>query len=214
MLAQTQMRVTLAAQGGGSDFRVTIDNVTFPQEHGQLPDGAQGAEAPTTISYSQKKLAIQYPLGALQYGLEANVVMDLLLTLDGHVEQAAIEQTALFNVKGKPELLAEAAQLFEHAALADVKSWRFSVTSRIPNPSNRDLTVRVPVNFSVPDTGRHRDSNAAWEQIVRTRPRRAPWLPTDPLDQPAGVAEFADGNIAPVVHRRFRLSTPVAGSAL
>jgi hypothetical protein len=208
VLAETEMRVVLAAQGVGDAYRVTVDDVTFPQMQGQATDG--DPKDPTDISYG-KKLPINYPLEALQYGLlEASVMLDLKLTSEGQVEQAFVEQTALHNVEGKPRDLENVAQLFERAAVANMKSWRFNVVVNVLDPKPENLTVRVPVHFSAPGLAGAPTYRTGWQQEVRTPRRRAPWLPTGPTTGSIGVA---DSKLAPA-DRRFRLTAQVTGTTL
>ncbi len=212
VLARTQMRVTLAAQGTGDDYRVAVDNVTFPQTQGVTPDANGNAEPPTSISYG-RILPIHYPHDALQYGLEADVLLNLKLSAQGRVEQAFVEQTALLDVRGRPDALKDAARMFERAALFDITWWRFNVALHVLDPKPENLTVRVPVHFSLPRIADTRPNPASWQQEVRTPKLRAPWLPPDPNQQSVGVADLAAGELAPA-GSRFRLTAPVAGSLL
>lgn len=205
------MRVTLAAETIGDTYRVSVDNVTFPQTQGQTPDAPENSENPTSI-FIARTMPIHYPRDAVGYGLEADVLVNLKLTTEGRVEQAFVEQSALFNVKGKPGYLKDAVQLFERQVLADIKWWRFKVVMHVSDPKPESLTVRVPVHFSVPAIAGTR-TNTGWQNEVRTPKRTAPWLPSDPKTQSIGVADLADGELAPA-GGRFHLAAPVAGSVL
>lgn len=211
--AQTEMRVTLAAQRANDDYRVTVDDVAFPQTHGQAADESYISKDPTTISYGSKRVVIPYPMAALAYGLEAKVIVDVKLTPEGRVDQAVAEQTTLFNVRGTPKDLGNVAEIFEHQALTSIKPWRFNVVVHVPNPTAENLTVRVPVHFSVVGTPGARDDRTGWQSEVRTPRRRAPWLPTGPTTGSVGVADVADGKLAPA-DRRFRLTAQVTGTTL
>ena len=212
VLAQTQMRVTLAAETIGDTYRVSVDNVTFPQTQGQTGDEPEAFKNPTTISEAHE-LGVSYPPAALEYGLEAEVLVDVKLTPEGRVDQAVVEQTALLNVKGKLRDLNNAVEMFERQVLGSVKSWRFNVAVHVPDPTAESLTVRVPVHFSVMGTPGARDARTGWQNEVRTLKRTAPWLLSDPKAQSIGVADLVDGELAPA-GVRFHLAAPVVGSVL
>lgn len=218
VVAQTQMRVTLSAHGVGADYRVAVDNATFPQTRGQATDAAE-SERPVTISVS-KRNTIEYPRAAIEHEIDADLVVYVKLTREGRVEQAFVAQTALLHVSGKPEVLGVATQIFEHQVLADVKNWRFKVVvndaalTRLqatnPDDAASAFTASVPVEFRIQGHVYH---DSQWQQVVRTDRRKAPWLPAAHAVETIGAGDLASGELVPAANR-FRLTAAVAGTVL
>jgi hypothetical protein len=220
VVAQTQMRVTLAAQGAGNDYRVEVDNVTFPQTSGRTPDASNDPDNPVAISMSRKN-TITYPSAALENDINADALVVLRLTPEGRVAQAFVTQVALLNIKGRTEDLQTAAGIFERQVLADVKDWRFRVDveqaklaalqSAEPDAIASAFTVQVPIGFRM--DGSTLDNRAGWLSEARTPLRRAPWLRAESAGPSIGASDLASGELAPAASR-FHLAASVAGTTL
>ena len=218
VVAHTQMRVTLAAQGSGDAYRIAVDNVTFPQIQGEATDTA---DDPVTIAYARRP-TIVYPHAALAAEIDADTLVYLHLSQEGRVKQVFVTQVALLNVRGKPADLRSATDVFERQVLSDVKDWRFRVDvdqvklaalqSSDPDAVAMAFTLRVPIHFRI--EGSRIDDHTGWLQEARTPLRHAPWLPPDHDSVSVGVADVGADELAPASEGRFRLSVPVAGTAL
>lgn len=211
VIAQTQIRVTLAARPTGNDYVVTVDNVTFPQTQGKIADASMASLV--EVSHANHLTAPEYPRTALYASIEADVVVYIKLTPEGRVEQAFVPQVGLLNVRGKPAVLQEWAKLFEEQTLVATKRWRFNLSGGGTRPLAEDLipSIAVPIHFRMAD--KHTDRQTGWIQEARTPMRQVPWVTTEPDAATIGVADLTAGELAPLA-ARFRLATPVAGSAL
>lgn len=221
VVAHTQMRVTLAAQDAGNAYRIAVDNVTFPQTRGETTDTIEDPDNPVTITLSRKN-TVDYPRAALEHGINADALVNLRLTPEGRVVQVFVAQIALLNVKGRPEDLRVATELFERQVLADTKVWRFGVVvdqarlaalrSTDPDADAEAFTVQVPIEFRMQDS--RIDNPSGWLRAARTPLRHAPWLSPEHASASVGIADLDTGELAPASEGRFRLSTPVIGTVL
>ncbi len=204
--AQAAMRVTLAAYKEGEDYRVKVDNVTFPGD----AKGAVKADAEGPVTISRKSMpAPHYPMQLLSVG--GVVLLYLKLTPEGRVEEAVPVQTSLVDVKGKDRLLAKAIALFEKSAVQKAKTWRFDVVMNGGAVEPRDLSVSVPVEYLPYNSKRMKPGQ--WRTEVRGPRKEASWLASDVAAQRIGVSDVANGEIVPLA-TSFRLAKDVSGTVL
>jgi hypothetical protein len=201
----TRMRITLAATPDGNNYRVRVDNVIFPGE-GKVAAPRDQAPSPDTIT-AKRLTPPGYPIGLMRQGVSGRVLLGLHLDADGRVVEVVPVQTLLKDVRGKPEVLAKAIQLFEESAVVAARRWTFNMPS---DPrAQGDRTVNLPVNY----TADRDDKTVAgqWSTEVRTARREMGWLDGRAGLQRAGVSDVADGetiSVASAVH----LETDVIGA--
>jgi hypothetical protein len=136
-----------------------------------------------------------YPRGLASAGMEGMVLVVLRLRPDGRVADAVASQSTLFNVKGRPEVLDKARTMLEQVSLAAARSWTFEVDAADPGSlSPRALSVRVPVEFAMPDTqAERREAMGVWRWEFRGPRQYAPWLRTVVEERIVGVSDLAGG---------------------
>lgn len=208
--AQTNMRVTLAAYKEGEDYRVKVDNVTFPGDAKGAVKADVEADVQGAVTISRKSMPPPgYPMQLLSVG--GVVLLYLKLTPEGKVEDAVPVQTSLLDVKGKDRLLAKAIALFEKSAVQKAKTWRFDVVMNGGTVEPRDLTVSVPVEYLPYDSKRIKLGQ--WRTEVRGPRKEASWLASDAAAQKIGVSDVANGEIVPLA-TSFKLAEDVSGTVL
>lgn len=207
--ARARMRITLAARDiGNEQYAVSVDNVTFPaNDQAVMPD----APAPVTSIQSRKMGAPAYPRELAMAGVSSMVLVYLRLSPEGRVLEAVPVQTSLFNAKGSKQTLAKGVTLFERASVRAARDWQFEVKLHGQNPSARDLTVSIPIEYYAPN---HRETRPGqWRTEVRGERREAAWLRGDAQAQRIGVSDLTSGELLPLASA-VRLTTEVKGVAL
>ncbi len=207
--AQSKIRITLAARKDGEDYLVRVDNVIFPRDDKERKIGFTN----DAVTITKKSMTPpSYPRGLLKAGVEGIVLLSLRIGADGQVEQVIPVQTTLIDVKGRPNVLAQALTQFERTASSAAKLWQFNVTAKTGQPTARDMTVMVPISYTI--NRKTTDSSPGmWRTEVRG-PRQQPnWLVDNVGEQRIGVSDLADGEVMPVASA-FKLVTDVVGTAL
>lgn len=203
----TRMRITLIATQDGKNYRVNVDNVIFPGD-------AENAAAPagTRDQVSRLKLVKpDYPLGLMKQGISGTVLLGLRVGADGRVAEAVAVQSSLRDVKGRPNVLAEAIAQFEKSALTSARRWTFSVPASLANGPVRELTVNVPINYNA-DTP-FDEKPGLWRTEVRTSRRQMSWLGDETDLQRTGVSDAYAGETLPVASA-VQLESNVIGAVI
>jgi hypothetical protein len=145
-------------------------------------------------------------------GFGARVLVALRISPQGEVEAAEIAQSAMYDVEGRPRVLADALARFEAVCLREARRWRFDVT--VPagmTPSAEQMTAYVPVIFHGTDFQPPRPGE--WRLVVRTPGKEPSWYLPDPTRLPMGVADVG-GNGPTKAEDDVRLRSSVAGQVL
>lgn len=205
----TRMRITLIATQDGKDYRVNVDNVIFP---GDAAKAAAPTPAGTRDQVSGLKMVKpDYPLGLMRQGISGTVLLGLRVGADGRVADVVAVQSSLRDVKGRPNVLAEAIAQFEKSALTSARRWTFSVPASLANGPVRELTVNVPINYNA-DTPVD-EKPGMWRTEVRTSRRQMSWLGDDANLQRTGVSDAYAGETLPVASA-VQLETNVIGAVI
>jgi len=216
--AKTGMRITLAAKPAGNGYKVSIDNVIFgatsegrpehDEEHArQIVRSSDGKPA----IVAKRMTGISYPSGLMRAGVEGAVLLSLKLDTSGNVEDAMAIQSSLYDVRGRPDVLDQARELFERSALVPARRWKFEVTPGKGTPGVDDLTVVIPVVFIMPGKGAPNVAGE-WRVELRSQKRIAPWLVGMPT-QDIGISDLDTNDIARVASN-FRVPEGVIGQSL
>lgn len=227
-IATSPMRITLAAEEVAQGYRVTVDNVVFQpntreQYEAELasqkahPRMSVAGEAPEPqVWISSKSLKPPgYPYGLMRSGVEGIVLLNLRLNPDGTVAEVFAAQSSLLNVKGREALLDRARAMLERNAGDVAKRWTFQVEAEnLAGLSAEDLTVRVPVSYTLGKSGEAADGLAGkWRHEFRGPNLTAPWLAADQAAK-VGVSDLAGNEMLAGVSP-FELSDKsVIGKAL
>jgi len=209
VVAETKMRVTLAAQPHGKNYIVKVDNVIFP---GGDPKARESDPIPQAVDISPKSLRTpSYPDDLLYVGVEGTVLLYIKVTPDGRVEEVVPFQSSLANVKGADRLLAKAIETMERSPTSAAKGWRFNVVVHNANAKPEDMSVSVPVSYQMWD--RKQAQAGIWRTEVRSKRKTPSWLSSDEDEQRIGVSDVADGEVMPLASA-FRLVTNVVDMTL
>lgn len=192
VLAESPMRLVIAAQEEGEYYRLRIDNVLFrpntPEEYAaQLEEYASDG-----VGIRGERIAPpHYPAKLQAAGREGIVLLVLRIAPEGHVEEAFVKQSSLFNGRDRPAALQRDLAAFERNALFTAKAWRFRVDVRDrAKLSPKSMTVAVPVLYQLGD----REIEGSWRREFRSPNRRTPWL-VQQDDEPMGVSDMSDGDV-------------------
>lgn len=211
--AKTQMRVTLVAQQKGEDYKVDVDNVTFPgaAKDAVVPDAVADAESPVHIA-KKSMTAPGYPMGLAQAGVQGIVLLYLRIGADGRVQDVVAVQSSLLDVRGRESVLADAVKMLEDNTVKQARRWRFDVkVSDAAKAGPEHFTAAVPVAYVM--FGGQKAKPGMWRTEVRG-PRKEPaWLAGAKNAQKIGVSDLAGNEMVPIASA-FKLQTPVAGIAL
>jgi hypothetical protein len=205
----TRMRITLAATRDGENYRVKVDNVIFPGDAGAAKAATRDA-TPDLIT-GKHLLPPGYPLGLMRQGVSGTVLLGMRVGADGRVEEVVSVQSALKDVRGRPEVLAKAIKLFEQSATTAARRWTFNVPANLAALTPSDRTVVVPVNYIM--DREEKDAPGQWRTEVRTARRDMAWLDGRAGLQHAGVSDVADGETIAVAST-VRLETDVVGAVI
>ncbi len=214
--AKAWMHVTLGATGADDAMNVSVENVTFPQKTGAVPDQTQ----PVNLSCERPGTPPVYPRDELFSGTEARVAVQIEVGLDGTVQRASIAQTSLLQAGDAVYSSRSKIAHFEKATLKAAKTWQCQVTTQSeglallqsdPQAYAKLMTVTLPVEFLVKNISV--EDRRGWQQEFRTVKRATPWLKQDANEQVVGVNDVASGEIA-MAGTRFHLTTVVVGATL
>jgi hypothetical protein len=190
-MVRARTRVVLAASQIGNAYRITVDNVTFPNEpdaEASLPD-----DLPPPIG-AGKLEPPSWPRGLLGANVSGQVLLCLRIGAGGRVEEVVAVQSMLFDVKGKDRVLRDVIQQFERSALITARRWHFKISAERGRMSADERSVNVPVVFAMerrPDV----DLPGRWRTIVRAPQRAVQWLPESPDSPKVGVSDVAAGEV-------------------
>ena len=205
--ATTKMRVTLAATETAGNYRVKIDNVTFP---GDLAKPEQGSELAGKIA-RLKLTPPRYPIGLQRAGVTGIVLLAIQVDEKGKVAQVSSVQTQLYDVRGRGKALQLAVGIMERNAVDAARYWTFTLPADFGNLPQAKRVVMVPVEYSLDDMPGA--VSAPWRTVVRTSRREIPWLQDKAGQQQVGVADVGHGEMMSLASA-FSLADNVIGNAL
>ncbi len=206
---RTDMRVILAARETGEGFRIKIDNVLFPGKDGVNPDAAV-AKAPPM---SGKSLSPpRYPIGLARANVRGMVLLTVRVGAEGQAEAVVATQSMVYDVRGRPDVLATALEQFEKAAVAAAQRWKFTISAERAALPASERTVSVPVEY-LGDGRRTETVSGVWRTVVRVPRREVEWLRKEQGIQWVGVSDLSAGEMMPLASA-FGFSTPVVGNQL
>lgn len=154
-------------------------------------------------SASQRK-APQYPMAALDVGLEARVVLVIEVDPTGKVVRVHPEQTSL-RARGEGPKADAWRRVFEKPSIAAAKKWRFRMTDYVDG-TVQGASVRVPIHFTMGSSER----SGAWKGYVSGPIHPIPWRDDT---RTASDEPLADGEIQPL-DQLFKLKVDVVGTML
>jgi hypothetical protein len=195
VIAETGLRLSLAAVPDGEHYKFRIERVDF---------GAAGESSRITMP----RRGPRYPNQAIQALMEARVI--LIVRVDEHGKAIDVHryQTSLSpHAKG-----AEAARwrrIFEHASTNAVKHWTFEPGELV---DGRPIggSVMVPIEFRLTDAGSAR-GDGQWRAYVPGPIQPAPWLSEAIVADDVGA--LGNGETL-ALSSRFRLKDDVVGTTL
>lgn len=215
--AKSSMRITLAATEIKGGYQVRVDNIVFrtdskeeyaasqaairselERQQGMPAEaGAKPAAPPRQfVAITARKLIPPgYPEGLQKAGVEGVVLLNLRLRPDGTVADVFASQSSLLNVKGRPELLDRARTMLEKNAATKAAKWTFGVEAKdMAALTASDLTVRVPVEYTLSSTGTRSATLAGkWRHEFRGPSFPVPWLLGAEGEQTIGVSDLDSG---------------------
>jgi hypothetical protein len=208
--ARASMRVTLVARQEGENYKVAVDNVTFPSD-------AKDASTPDNMSpvriVRKSMVPPGYPAALSRAGVQGIVLLYLRVGKDGRVEDVVAVQSSLLDVRGRESILADAVKMLESNTVKQARRWRFDVevsdSGKTATPE--DFTAAVPVHYRL--FGGRKAEPGKWRTEVRGPRKEAAWLDDADNAQKIGVSDLTDNEMVPVASA-FRLQTPVVGMAL
>lgn len=176
VLARTFMRITLIArEGAGDDYTVTMENVRF--HDGKKPDyrGAAREKGIDVVTTARPK----YPALMLANNVNGSALVQLLFDAEGKVEDAIIVQSAMFNVRGHSDVLAQAVAEMEKESLRAVRRMRVKLGPQVDLADPRARSGYLAINYWM--EGKRNDSDdlrqpGKWRQEQRGPYRAAVWL--------------------------------------
>lgn len=208
-IAQSPMRITLAAVEVEQGYQVKVDNVVFwpnTQEEYEAQQASQKAhprmsvegEAPAPLVWitSKSMRPPKYPPDLQRSGVEGIVLLNVRLNPDGTVAEVFAAQSSLLNVKGSSGLLDRARATLERNASAAAGRWKFEVDAEDAaslKPSS--LTVRVPVEYMLGTQAAGPEPLVGkWRHEFRGPNVTAPWLADDNTHE-IGVSDLNSNEI-------------------
>ncbi|MCD9126263.1 energy transducer TonB [Luteimonas fraxinea] len=201
VLARAKMSLRLVATpAADGNMTIAIKGASFGEEFS--PDDTGRVQA---IEMSPPR----YPMNIAQIGGRGTVYLLVKVGRDGHVQDAAAEQTNL-TALGSARQMDAIRRGLEKAALDKAKEWTFSPPTTGDAVSSDYWVVRVPVDFTLSESGR-RPADSAYGQWVGYVPG-AQTRPTWAMPDPPGFSP--DALASGALHAgqsRFRLLTPLQG---
>lgn len=193
VIAESPMRITLTAVEMEQGYKVMVDNVVFrpnTREEWDAEDASRKARPRMSVEGETPKPLVwithksmqppSYPSGLMKSGVGGIVLLTLRLNPDGTVAEVFASQSSLLNVKGSAGLLDRARLMLERSASSNAKRWTFAVAAEdMGSLSASDLTVRVPVEYSLGTPTGPDNIDGRWRQEFRGPNQLAPWLPAE-----------------------------------
>ena len=186
---EADARLVLVARPVGERFEVLVDNVTFSRRL----EGPVVIDMPTARLSGFRMQPPRFPLGPLQKGLSALVVVAVRYAPDGTVADAVVVQSALYEPHDKSTSTRQALRAFAQATLAAARQWTVTVAAR-GEPGPNDLTVVTPVHFGF--SPEFKLELGQWRRLVRTPAVKIPWY-TDGQSAP-GIADVGGADPVPL----------------
>lgn len=205
--ANTSMRVVLAALGQDKELRIVVDSVDFPMASSP---GAVLADGQLALITSNRLTPPRYPPAQFQAGVTAKILLGIRVTPEGRVGEIASMQSMLLQTRQGEKANLRSIRMFEAAATAAAKQWTFKVPDSTAPRTAEQMTIAVPVTFSV---GYDLDAPGQWLAVVRVPKQRLPWLPPTADGLNLNVASVAGGGVSPL-SSAFGLSSDVVGTSL
>ena len=178
-LAQSPMRVVVAAKAERNHYVLRIDNVLFrpnTKEDFAAERAAERVAEPRATRVEALEMAPPVYASKLQNaGIEGIVLVVVKIELDGTVSDAIVSQTSLFNVTGRPSDLERARAQLERSTLAAARAWRFKV-----HPSEADALAgkaqlrRVPVEYYRGSLSKGDGFAGSWRHEFRSPYQKSP----------------------------------------
>lgn len=200
--AKSPMHITLAANKEGENYRITVDNVLFPNPEGSPAAGV--IDNRSVIISVRRRVVPEYPPQLLRgNGVEGAVLVAFRVGTDGRTAEVVARQAALYNVYGHDRLMRDVARLLEDSAVQAVRKWTFNVQLKTDAPDSLDLTFLIPVIYTLtgPKPGAKRTDRQAsqtlWRMEVRTARQPIPWLEDALEAKLAGVSDLRGGEMVP-----------------
>ena len=206
--ARARIRFVLAARKLGSDYRISVDNVLFPE--GDEPSPGH-AEKPKAVISAIALTPPKYPYGAQRAEISGIVLLGLKIGPDGSVQEVVPVQSSLLNIAGPAKVMRYAIRQFEQASIAAAKSWRFNVAAGSATTTPEQMTVMLPLRFTM--QGAPVDKPGLWRTELRAPRQELTWLGQGSNTQKVGVSDLADGEVMPVAST-MRLASDVIGKDL
>lgn len=176
VLAKTFMRLTLVArEADGDDYTVTLENVRF--HDGKEPD-YRGAARERGIDVEVRPRP-NYPPLLLGNGVNGSALVHVLFDTDGKVQDAIVVQSAIFNVRGQSDVLAQAVAEMEKESLRAVRRMRVKFGPQIDLADDENRSGYLTINYWT--QGKSNDDDdfrkpGKWRQEQRGPLRAAVWL--------------------------------------
>lgn len=210
--ARARMRLSLVGtpdEHGGVSVRV--EHVAFATEPSNPISGEADGGPSAVEATAVHKAMPRYPEPARRAGLSGRVIVAVRLGLDGRVLDAAVRDTALFNVKGTARQVQPYIADFENASLRAIRQWTFKVTLHPgATPTADDMTGLIPVVYAMEDDPTPGMGKWAWE--LRTLSRPVPWITPQLAAELPDSDEVSDGGTFGRANARFRVVDGSAGA--
>lgn len=207
--SKARMRITLAARKADSGYRVTVDNVRFPETNHAKLMIVDNASARISVKSKSMQRTDFYPSHLARTPLSCFVLLGIKIGADGRVDDVVAIQSSLLDVDAPPAVVREAVFHFEQAALRSARLWRFDVTAKQLPLDAKDMTIRINVPFA----RKHKDTDLAgvWRTEIRTPLKLMDWMPQS--TPKIGVSDVAAGEMLSA-NETIRLANDVAGTVL
>jgi TonB family protein len=197
VLARSPMRVVLAAAASDGNYKIHVDNVLF------MPNSEEEYAAEKKLRDAQDGYSIQrvqmrpptYPSQLLHAGVGGVVLLNVLVSPDGSVEDVAAVQSSLLDVKGRAWQLEPGRVILERNAVANARRWKFRIDAADAQALSASArTLRIPVEYMIDRPG-NRDLTGAWRHEFRGPNVPAPWLRDGSDAMIVGVSDLASGEM-------------------
>ncbi|MGY0505697.1 hypothetical protein [Luteimonas sp. e5] len=173
VLARTLMRITVLARPGADDsYALQIENVRF--HDGEQPDYKARARSRGIERMTGPR--VEYPQLMLVNGVQGSALVHLQFKPNGTVRDAVVVQSAMFNVKGDPELLQRAVAQMERETLRGARRMRVQFAPDFEHADDASRSGYIVFVFTTLDDDKDIDEQrkaGVWRHEQRG-PLRAP----------------------------------------
>lgn len=186
---KTGMRITLLGRKLGEGYKVTIDNVRFPDAKDERTAGAYKATVDgMTLSIVSRTPTPVFP----KYNVNGMVTVLLDIAPDGKVIDAVATQCSLYHAGGTDRQLARACRELGGNTVSAVRKWTFRVDTH-GKPLERSVSATLPVQYIKPGLGEQLAREASqpghWRHESRTRYRLPEWARGERFAQRMGTSD-------------------------